>query len=690
MSIDTPESTTHARTGGPFATPSPATASADALPRVSVIVLNYNGKHHLHTCFTSLLQLDYPADKLELLLADNDSADGSVDYMRAHFPQIKIVETGANLGFAQGNNVGAEAATGEYLAFLNNDTRVEPSWLRAMLQPCLDAPDDIVCTGSTMLDWEGNRLDFGEGWMNFHGFAFQKDHGLTFPLDQLNAPAAHPNPESALLFFPCGGAMLVRRDLFLETGGFDADHFAFFEDVDLGWRLWVMGYRVVRAPGAIAYHRLHATTGTLTPFRKWVLFERNALLTIIKNYDDENLARILPGALMLLMARILRLLRLEGWNEADYRPAYQTAGLSHDSADAPVTELTETVGRSGLAVLLAVNEVVEQLPHLLEKRRGLQARRRRTDAEIFRLFGQPLYAHGMNVPHLDIPYTHTHHTVINTLGIAELFAQTSRRILIVTDITLPSRLFAAQFLPSPTPSPLAPGASPTMGNSLTEPVVRIWKMAQSLKNAGHEIVWTLPQAAIKGGDYSPELQELAWEPERIHQIVQKTLPDLVLVSGLDALGHLVGISNPTVLDLGVQPEATPVQAIESPLARADLVLFNSHEQQSRWESTLAQLGFNETTQATSSVVSTGQEPIDLLAFCRQPWKRTRSTLHERAITRPSPQSAPENLPPKGARGLLHEAWRHYRRSGPRGLTIETLGFLQRRIGTGLTTPEARE
>src|SRR6476620_9771622 len=94
-------------------------------PSMSVVVLNYNGLKHLEPCYNSLLALDYPGEPPELMLVDNGSTDGSVSFMGERFPGVRIVETGSNLGFAGGNDFGAEAANGHYIAFLNNDTRVE-------------------------------------------------------------------------------------------------------------------------------------------------------------------------------------------------------------------------------------------------------------------------------------------------------------------------------------------------------------------------------------------------------------------------------------------------------------------------------------------------------------------------------------------------------------------------------------
>src|SRR5579859_1203458 len=150
-----------------------------AWPKVSVVVLNYNGLRHLEDCFRSLGALDYPAGQLELLVVDNGSTDESIAYLAERFPQVRIHALATNLGFAAGNNAGAAAAPGEYLAFHNNDTPAGPAWLRPMVTSVLDDADrGVVCTGAKMLDWDGRLLDFVGGVMNFHAFGYQLSHGL--------------------------------------------------------------------------------------------------------------------------------------------------------------------------------------------------------------------------------------------------------------------------------------------------------------------------------------------------------------------------------------------------------------------------------------------------------------------------------------------------------------------------------
>jgi GT2 family glycosyltransferase len=396
------------------------------LPSVSVVVLNYNGLAHLDPCFSSLLALDYPADRLELMLVDNGSTDGSVAWMRQHFSAVRIVETGANLGFAGGNNAGARAARGEIVAFLNNDMRVAPGWLAELVAPFEGAPD-VAAVGSRILDWDGARVDYADGGMNFCGYGYQFDHGRR---------AAEEPGEVRPQLYACGGAMAARQELFLEWGGFDEDFFAFYEDTDLGWRFWVLGYRVLLAPRAVVFHRGHGTAGRLPGEKRRLLYERNALLSVIKNYERENLDRILPAALLLLLQRAWlasgvdegsfriggppprparppdddaytaryylrrawQTLREEGltglWTTVRGELAWRTGGASLGGwlrrRKRPSASGEVAVTKESLAHLVAANDVLALLPRTMEKRARIQVARRRPDAEIFPLFRRPL------------------------------------------------------------------------------------------------------------------------------------------------------------------------------------------------------------------------------------------------------------------------------------------------------------
>ncbi|MFQ5578631.1 MAG: glycosyltransferase family 2 protein, partial [Anaerolineae bacterium] len=263
-----------------------------SLPSVTVIVLNYNTRRHLQTCFESLQQTDYPPGKLQLMLVDNASHDDSLAFMAANFPDVTVVKNSRNLGFAGGNNAGARAARGELVAFLNPDMRVDPGWLAPLVSAVQGRPE-VACAAAKILTWDGKHIDFGGSAMNLFGFGYQVGWGDPAP--------AHAEPREILA--PCGGAMLIDRQVFLQAGGFDEDYFAYYEDTDLGWRLWVLGHKVMYVPQAVVYHIHHGAWGKEADEKRRVLYERNALYSIIKNYEDASLQKILPAALLLFIRR---------------------------------------------------------------------------------------------------------------------------------------------------------------------------------------------------------------------------------------------------------------------------------------------------------------------------------------------------------------------------------------------------
>src|SRR5215470_658533 len=127
--------------------------------KVSIIILAFNGLEHSKACLSSLRELDYPTSKLEIIVVDNGSYDGSPDEIERGFPEVRVLRSETNLGFSGGANLGASAASGEYLAFLNNDMRVGPCWLTALVERATG--DQRSCAGSLVLDWEGTAVDFG-------------------------------------------------------------------------------------------------------------------------------------------------------------------------------------------------------------------------------------------------------------------------------------------------------------------------------------------------------------------------------------------------------------------------------------------------------------------------------------------------------------------------------------------------
>jgi GT2 family glycosyltransferase len=325
------------------------------LGKVAVAILSWNGRHHLETCLAALDRQRDPGVPWEILVLDNGSTDGTVEWLRATHPRVRVVASPVNLGFCAGNNrlVAETGADTDAVALLNNDTRPEPDWLAALVAGLAGAPPDVAAVSGKIVDWEGTRLDFGRGVMTFDGHAFQLD--FRRPL----ADARVPSPGDELLF-ACGGNLLVRRRSFLEAGGFDPDYFAYLEDVDLGWRLWSGGERVVCAPDAVVHHRSSATSDLLGLFNRGFLFERNAFLTAYKNYEAGLWERVMPALLLTFNSRIQTLLvqnnpggtsllidPYSGWIANTAGPAAEVAA----SAPAPVAPVEPVTVRRIVAKL---------------------------------------------------------------------------------------------------------------------------------------------------------------------------------------------------------------------------------------------------------------------------------------------------------------------------------------------------
>lgn len=440
-------------------------------PSVTVVVLSYNSLQHLESCFRSLLTLHYPAERLELMLVDNASVDDSLEFVASHFPQVTTVRNPDNYGFARGNNEGARRARGRLVAFLNPDMRVAPDWL-VELVTSLQRDPDVVCAASKVLSWDGQQIDFAGSRMNFLGYGYQEGWG--------KRPTAHTQEKPVLA--PCGGAMLVDREVFLDSGGFDEDYFAFYEDLDLGWRFWMMGYKVVYVPRAIAYHVHHGSWGRVPDSKTTVLYQRNAFSTMAKNYDDESLSHVLPVALLLYLRRAYLATKVDSSpfrSESLAVAPHLHSEVPHaearilSSAPAPTTdqqiydsayylrEIWQTLRHEGLVQLwrktiaeigrrwrnfarqrrpasrralsrarpghtfiarravshlIAADDLVRGFGHLMQKRQAVQSRRRRSDQEIFPLFGWPFGSDSPN-PH----YMQSMEDLVSACGLRDFF-----------------------------------------------------------------------------------------------------------------------------------------------------------------------------------------------------------------------------------------------------------------------------
>ncbi|WP_091452167.1 glycosyltransferase [Actinokineospora iranica] len=409
-------------------------AGAATLPVLSVVVVNYRGADDTVACLRALrTELDYPGDRLQVVCVDNASGDGSTERIRA-VEGVDLVEAPANLGFAGGCNLGAEHATGTVLAFLNNDARPDPGWARAAVRVLAEQPD-VAAVASKVLDWSGERVDFVDGGLTWFGMGYKRHAGQ--PDD-----GSHDAPRDVL--FATGSAMFVRAGVYRELGGFDERFFMFYEDVDLGWRLNLRGWRVRYEPTSLAYHKHHASVSQVdTPdnSRELYLLERNALAALYKNLSDATLAKALPAALALAVRRA-------------------TARGEIDATQLEITRRGETGGgdvsipRTALAGMLAIDQFVELLPSLAASRKVEQAKRVRSDADLV-----PLMRKAME-PAYPLPrYLAAHDILVEAFGLEEAFGA-RRKILVITGDAISERMAG--------------------------PAIRAWNMAEVL-SAEHEV-----------------------------------------------------------------------------------------------------------------------------------------------------------------------------------------------------------
>ncbi|ACV80492.1 glycosyltransferase [Nakamurella multipartita] len=369
---------------------------------VSIVLVNFRGADDTITCIRSLRKVDWPAEKLEIVCVENGSGDDSAARIAAADPGVTLVKSDDNLGFAGGCNLGVRHARGEYVAFLNNDARPDPGWVRAAVDAFKTSPN-VGSVASKVLDWDGQKIDFVEAAITWFGMGYK-------PFCESPDTGAFDEPRDVL--FATGAAMFVRADVFDSVGGFDERYFMFYEDVDLGWRLNLLGWKVRYEPRSLAFHKHHASMNKFGAFRETYLLERNALYTMYKNLDDRSLAQFLPGALLLAVRRAVARGELDS-TELDIRRPGDDA-----TPDRPVA-------KQAMAGIYAIDQLVENITSFTETRQLLQQRRRVGDSELRPLFGK------LMEPAYPLPtYLEAHEELVSALGIDA--AGRKKRVVIIT------------------------------------------------------------------------------------------------------------------------------------------------------------------------------------------------------------------------------------------------------------------
>jgi len=249
---------------------------------VSVLVLNWNGQSILCSCLESILQDACP--HIEILVVDNGSTDDSVSLVKEHFPQVRVILNGANLGFSRGYNAAVPHARGKFLVFLNNDIVVKQGWLEPIVDTFLENPK-IGITSCKMLFYGTNIINNIGGYLKLCTGAGELGFGESENSIKLNK-IIEP-------FYASGAALAIRREIFELLGGFDSKMFAYGEDLDLCWRARLAGFKIRCVPESVVYHRLSASWGLLNP-RKVRLVTAHQIRSMIKCLSRINLLFSLP------------------------------------------------------------------------------------------------------------------------------------------------------------------------------------------------------------------------------------------------------------------------------------------------------------------------------------------------------------------------------------------------------------
>lgn len=245
--------------------------------KASIIIPNWNGKYLLKECLDSLKRQTF--GEFQIIIVDNGSTDGSVDYINKFYPEVKLIKLDKNYGFAKAINTGVKNSTAKHVVFLNNDTKADKNWLKSLVE-FADTNDDVISVNSKILNYFDRKLIDGVGIeINEVGQARsigwnQKDSGQF--------------DKEMYIFGATGGASLFKRKEFISLGMFDENYFMYSEEVDFAFRAQFLGYKSIFCPKAIVYHKHKATSKKLPTHVEYWQF-RNMTQTIIKDFPREIL-----------------------------------------------------------------------------------------------------------------------------------------------------------------------------------------------------------------------------------------------------------------------------------------------------------------------------------------------------------------------------------------------------------------
>jgi GT2 family glycosyltransferase len=252
-------------------------------PTVAVVILNYNGKHFLEKFLPGIIQHSSPH---RVYVADNDSTDDSVQFLKTRFPAVTVIENGSNAGYADGYNLALKKINAAYFILLNSDVEVTANWIQPVIE-LMEADKSIAACQPKLIDYSDRSLfeyaGASGGFIDNYCYPFCR--GRLFTTIENDKGQFNDATE---IFWATGACLFVRSDAFWKVKGLDGDYFAHMEEIDLCWRLKNTGHKIYVQPASTVYH---VGGGTLNKFssRKTYLNFRNNLTTLTKNHPPRFL-----------------------------------------------------------------------------------------------------------------------------------------------------------------------------------------------------------------------------------------------------------------------------------------------------------------------------------------------------------------------------------------------------------------
>jgi GT2 family glycosyltransferase len=259
------------------------------LPKIAVVILNWNGKKYLQQFLPSVLASTYP--KYELVVADNGSSDDSIAFIKQYYPAVSLLRLDQNYGFAKGYNKALLQIEADYYVLLNSDVEVQPGWLEPMLA-LLEKDLSIAACQPKVLSFHNKKLfeyaGAAGGWIDKYGYPFAR--GRVFELCEEDK-GQYDQPEP--IFWASGAALFIRARVFHEMKGFDEYFFAHQEEIDLCWRIQLAGYKIYACPASVVYHVGGGTLPRGNSQKTYLNFRNNKIM-LSKNLPLSRKIWVMP------------------------------------------------------------------------------------------------------------------------------------------------------------------------------------------------------------------------------------------------------------------------------------------------------------------------------------------------------------------------------------------------------------